>query len=96
MFEEAQNGTSGMFSTDDMPHNTSASAINQAAESSSPKPASAASSTDAARWPNASGMEANTEDAAEGLQLQFGSFGKADHASAPPQSLLACCWYEHH
>ncbi len=102
MFEEAQNGTSGAFSTDGMPHNAPAAASNPAAESSPPKPASAASSADAARWPDASGMEANTEGTAEGLQLQFGSFGKADHASAPPQMLLTlllcayCCCYEHY
>ncbi|CAK0756686.1 hypothetical protein CVIRNUC_002476 [Coccomyxa viridis] len=91
MFEEAQNGTSGAFSTDDMPHNAPAAASNPAAESSPPKPASAASSADAARWPDASGMEANTEGTAEGLQLQFGSFGKADHAKSQVSANEEAC-----
>ena len=96
MFEEAQNGTSGMFSTDSMPHDATMSPSNPGAESSPTKPASAASSADAARWPDTNGMEADTEGTAEGVQLQFGSFGKPDRASAPPPLLLtlpscACC-----
>ena len=89
MLEEAQNGSGDMFSNGSMSHDATAPASNPAAESNPSKPASAACSADIAKWPDTSSEKANTEGAADGLQLQFGSFGKPDHASAPPPLLPA-------